>query len=1109
MKKFIYIFLTGAFLVMQHAAFAQADITVKGTVKESNGDPIIAATVMEKGTQNAVLTNDDGTFSMKVKQGATLVISFVGKAPTEVAADQSDISVTLSDDTKNLTEFVVTALGQSKQQRALGYASSTIKAEDLTNTGTPNLATAMYGKAAGVRIAATPGGATSAVNINIRGVNSITGRSQPLIVLDGVPIRDGEVRNNDYWGDQRLRGNGLLDINPEDIEELTVLKGASAAALYGSEAVNGVLLITTKSGKGRKGQGLGVDFNASYGVENIAYLPRYQNVRGPGAPLHVNNGGQDAEGFIMYDTNNDGIKDTRGVLGFSINYGPKFDGKPTMAWDGVVRPYEAQIDNYAGLFQQGQTSSVNLAVSQATDNGNLRFSLTRQDNKGLSLGAGNSKNIANLNSSFKLGNKWTTDLMINYVNQHTSNRPYSVDRMINNFTGMMGRFESADWYNNKYQTSKGYRFVTGTGQSLTPSENIIYNGFKGDIADYVWRLNKHNLDEYSNRVIGSMTNHYQISENLRFRGRIATDFTSERIEDRRATERPLAFGAPTGGFGLNNNLYSILYGDALMTYTKKLTPDFELSVMGGYTASKEIATSLSRSTRDGLSTENLFDIAASFNSPVNSGSSRTSLVKDALLGTLNLSYKDFFYVEGTVRRDRISTMNPNNNVFTYPSVNASLILTDAFKLPSFISHSKLRGSWGIVGNFPDLYRANIAYNQGSLGVQQVGGQPVLFTNISSDFGNDGIKPEQKNEYEFGLETKLFGNRMSFEVSYYNAQIRDQILPLTLPSSSGARSVLTNIGTLRNKGIELMVKGTPFKTKNFEWEIGANISNNKNVVEKLANNATELLHADYDGSAAQLRSVVGQPMGDFYVPPVAKHSNGQDIVNANGLLQLDSRNWINVGNAMPKVVGGIFNSFNYRGITLDVLTDFRLGGYVMPTGINWMISRGLLEESTKFMDKESGGLSYYVANGKGVQTTAAQGPSGEKVFNDGMLMQGVTAEGQPNTNVISQAYYYWNTYNWGGPQYGSARYELYIVKNSFVKLREVSLGYRVPANIGKKIGMRNLHFSVFGRNLFYLYRTIKDMDAEQLTAGSRWAQTVSNAGTNPSSRTVGLMVRSSF
>ena len=239
--------------------------------------------------------------------------------------------------------------------------------------------------------------------------------------------------------------------------------------------------------------------------------------------------------------------------------------------------------------------------------------------------------------------------------------------------------------------------------------------------------------------------------------------------------------------------------------------------------------------------------------------------------------------------------------------------------------------------------------------------------------------------------------------------------------------------------------------------------------------------------------------------------GEKIVDPNGLYKVDPNSMIRIGNAMPKAVGGFFNTLSFKGFTLDVLMDFRYGGYVMPTGINWMISRGLLEESLNYMDKEHGGLSYYInASGKGVQTTAAAGPNGEKVHNDGMLIDGVTLDGQPNTNVISQANYYWTVYNWGGPQYSpNTRYELYIKENSYVKLRELSLGYSIPTNLVSKIGAKKVQLSVFGRNLFYIYRTLKDLDAEQTTAGSRWWQTLTNVGTNPSTRSFGVMLRATF
>ena len=1097
------------FVLATISAYAQK--TVTGKVTDQAGLPLPGVSVIEKGTKNGTSTNAEGTFTISVQPGSTLTFSSVGWGIKEVVVGASNaINVSLSEDANTLNDVVVTALGVRRESKALGYAVNTVGAKEITQAGATNFASALYGKAPGVRIATATGGATSGVNINIRGINSITNKTSPLIVLDGVPIRDGEYNNNDYWGDQRMRGNGLLDINPEDIESVSILKGSSAAALYGSEAVNGVVLITTKSGKGKSG--FTVDFNANYSNDKVAYLPRYQNVRGGGAPIFVSNAGQAEDGFVYQDLDGDGTAETRGVGPFTLNFGPKFDGQPTLAWDGQIRPYEAQKDNYNNFFETANNSNVNVAVSHASENSNIRFSLTRQDNEGVSYGAKNEKNIANLNSSFKLGSKVTTDVMVNYINQYTHNRPFMVDRMINNFTGMIGRFDNPDWYYARYKTSRGYKYVNGAGvQSLTPEENILYPGFKADVADYIWNVRANEEDEYSDRIIASLTNTWDIVSDLKLRTRISTDNTTRKIENRNPNERPLAFGN-SGSFAFSNYLGRILYGDALLTYTKKLNEDFGISAMAGVTGTRETYTSLQRQTTTGLSVENWFDINSSVDLAGANGNQnyRNYLVKNAYIGTLSANYKEFLYVEGTIRQDRVSVMNPEQNSFVYPSVNSSFIFSDAFNLPSFFSYGRLRASWGIVGNYPEIYKANVAYTQNTLGTQVLNGGSVLYTTTQSSYGNDFIKPERKNEYEFGLETKFFNNRLGVDITYYNGRINDQILPLTIPYSSGGASILANIGTLSNQGIEVAFTATPIRSSNFNWNASVNFSSNKNVLVSLESGASELLHADYDGNAAQLKSIVGQPMGDIYVHPVATHANGQKLVNSNGLYQLDADNMIKAGNAMPKMVGGIINNFSYKNFSLDAVLDFRIGGHVMPTGINWMISRGLLEESLKYMDAESGGLSYYRSGTTGVQTNLAQGPNGEKVYHDGMLMDGVNADGTPNTNVISQAAYYINTYNWGGPQYNSvSRYELYVQKNNYLKMREITLGYRLPAGLASRVGAKNMQLSAFGRNLFFVYRTLKDLDPEQMTSGSRWTQTVNNAGSNPATRTFGVMLRASF
>lgn len=1089
--------------------FAQKTIT--GIVSDAkDGSTIPGVNVVVKGTTTGTITDINGSYTIKAPANAqTLVFSFVGYQTKEVSiAGQTKVDVVLEPASELLDEVVVTAFGISKERKALGYAISTVSAKDLTKTATSNFATSLYGKAAGVTLNSTPGGSTSATNITVRGINSITGKNQALIVLNGIPIRDGEVSNNNYWGDQRLRGNGLIDINPDDIESISILKGASAAALYGNAAVNGVVMITTKSGKGSSG--LKVDFSSTYSVENVAYLPRYQNVRGAGAPLNISNGGQDDKGFVYYDTDGDGVKETRGILGYSINFGPKFDGQPTMCWDGVIRPYEAQDNRYAGLFQQAQNSSVNVAISQSNENSSFRLSLTRQDNEGISLDSYNDKNIVNFSGNLKFSKNFSTDLMVNYINQHVHNRPYSVDRLTNNFGGMMGVFDNADWYLNKYQTSLGYRFVTGTDQSLTPEENLIYNGRRGDILDYVWRLKKNLSDEYSNRLITNLTANWQILNGLSLRTRVATDITSMKYENTNYTEKPI-FYSPSGSFELGNSQDQIVYTDVMLNYIKKVTNDIELGAMVGFSANEQKIMKNSRWTSDGLSVENWFDISASVNTP-GSYSDRRWVISDALIGKVNANYKDFLFVEFTGRQDRTSTMHPDNNSFFYPSLNSSFIISDAFQLPKSISFSRIRASWGIVGNYPDPYLANVAFTQNTLGVQVSGGKPVLYTTLNNNpYGNNFIRPEEKHEIELGFETRFFNNRLGFDIAYYNAQIVDQILPLTLPATSGAYSVLTNIGTMRNKGIEVALNGSPIVTRDMRWDITLNFAHNKNIIEKLQTGSDVLIHADYDGNAAQLISKVGESMGDIYVHPVAKHANGGLLVDPNGLYKVDPDTMVKVGNAMPKVVGGFINSFTWKGISIDAVIDYRFGGSVMPTSLYWMMSRGILEESLTNMDEEHGGFAYYEdANGTRFRTDADKGPNGETVYYDGMLLEGVKSDGSANDYIASATDYYWTVYNWGGPQYSpNTRYELYVQKNNFIKMRELSIGYALPASIAQKLKAKNLQVSLYGRNLFYIYRSIKDMDAEQTTAGSRWYQNVNNIGTNPSTRTFGISLKASF
>lgn len=1106
MKRVLLI--TGILMLVVFSSGWAQQKTIRGKVTNSNGDPIAAASIKIAGTTNGTTADANGNFTLTANVGDELEVSSIGYTTKTIKVPSGDEAMTidLAANENVLNETVVTALGISRQEKALGYAVSTVTDKEITRTQSPNFATALYGKLAGVRIASSPGGATSAAFIQVRGLGSITGNTQPLIVLDGIPIRNGQVNNSNYWGDQRIRGNGLLDINPEDIASISVLKGASAAALYGSEAANGVVLITTKKGSG---EGFRVSFNASYSKSSLAYYPDLQNEYGPGYSKQIGDAGQDDDLWLHEEYNGQTV---RFPIGTNLNFGPKFDGKPALAWDGKIHPYVAQKNNFKPLFQDPYSTIFSLKISNVTDKSNVRFDFTRQDNTMLGLNSKNEKNIANFNTDFNLSKYFQTSLKINYINERTDNRPYMIDRMVNNFGGMMNRFDNAAWYFDKYKTSLGYQYVTGNEKSLTPDENITLSGYRPDVLDYLWRVNEYNTTELSNRLIAGWQSTIAPFKGFNVQTQIAIDYTGANNDDRQHSTIPLAFGY--SGYYSEQAITDLwTYGQVMANYNFKVGTHFDFGVTAGYNARKEQHRSAGSSTNGGLREENFFNLAASVNTP-NGSSNVTEFLTDGIFGIINASYKNYLYLEATGRRDRTSTMRPGNNSFFYPSVNASFVFSEALSLPSFIDYGKIRASYGEVGRYPAMYQANKAYAMGRL----VDGWPygsILYNTVNTD-ANDDISVERKKEYEFGLEAKLFDTRLGVEFNYYNGRIENQILPVSLPASSGGGSKLANVGTLSNRGIELVLHGTPVRSHNFSWNIDFNIARNQNEVVKLVAGLDRLVHADGDGNAYQIVSRIGHPVGDIFVHPIKK-LNGKPVIDQSssptsaGLYVVDPDTMVLAGNTRPDAWGGISNMFSYKGITLNVTGDFQIGGVVMPTGYFWMVGRGLMAETLKWRDAAHGGIAYYLDDeGNRVKASGTTGPNGEKVYHDGFIIDGVTPDGKPNTKIASAEEYWFVTYNWGGPQYSpNTRYDLYVKKNNFFKIREISLGYDLPKNWISKIGARYLNVSVYTRNPFYVYRSIKFIDSEILTGGSNWLQDITNMGASFSTRTYGVMIRAEF
>ncbi len=1076
---------------------------VRGTVTDGT-EPLIGAEVRVVGTTGGTITDMDGRFSLSnVPMNSIIRISYIGYDAKDIKyAGQTELKVILSEAAHSLDEVVVTALGIKREEKSLGYAMSTVNSDDLTKTSTANFATSLYGKASGVRIQAAPGGNTSAVSINIRGLNSITGTNQPLIILNGVPIRNGDANNSDYWSDQRVRSNGLVDINPEDIASISILKGASASALYGSEAANGVVMITTKSGKSSKG--VGVSFTASLTGDFVAYMPKYQTTYGPGVRIGSRGSYEESTGgFYEREYNGQTYKSLRTS---STTFGPKYDGSDVLYYDGTVRKYEAQnTDPWDDVFRTAVNQTYNLAVSKGGEEGNMRFGYTYAHSTPNQYNSDYEKNNFSLTGNYKLNDQFSLSYSANYIVQHIKNRPYRISRLVANFGGMFNAYDDVDYLRNNTVTSQGYLNVTTPSNSPTPDESFAYDLAAGSLVnEYFWNIYGKTELENSNRLIASVTPSYQIMKGLKLQARVSTDLTTRENESKNATERPLAYGDPTGYYGLSEYRNQILYGDLMLMFDHKLTDKLGLTVNLGVQGRSEKTKMTGVGTNGGLSVENWFNLNASAKT---ASSSMTSIdfLKTSAFGTMSFSWDDFLYWESTARQEKVSSMSNGSNSFFYPSTNASFIYTSAFKdvLPEWYQYGKLRASYGIVGNSPAVYSAIQAYEQSA-------NSGYIRNYTSMDLGNEKIKAEKKYEFEIGLENKFFDNRLGFELSYYHNTIKDQILRTTMPISSGATSILMNIGELENSGVEISAYGTPILTKDWRFDISANIAFNKNKVNKLAEGVNVLEHSNNDNGAWTLESHVGQPMGDFYAYDVLKDEKGNVIIGDDGFAKLTDER-VKVGNAMPDAVGGINTNLTYKNFSLSATFDFRIGGDVMNVPYQYMMGRGSLTNSMKYRDAEHGGLTYYyengdIASGNLIATSAAAGPNGEKVYDNGMILKGVNENGEKNTTMLAADQWYNWTYNWGtgDPTY----YSHSLFDNSYVKLRELSLSYTLPTTITHKFACNNLTVSAFGRNLFFIYKNLPIFDAEA-TDGTSWMSQAAIGGSTVTTRTFGVSLRASF
>lgn len=635
-------------LLFAGSAGAQETKTIKGMVRDVTGEPLIGASVIEKGTNNGVITDVDGNFTLTVPADATLSIAYMGYATREIhlakRKKQGDLRVTLREDSQQLKEVVVTAMGIKKDTKRLGYAVSTIESDEIVKAGATNFASAMYGKAPGIRITQTQGGSAGAVSINVRGLTSITGNNQPLIILDGVPIRNGGTGKStdfaEFGNDGQIRSNGLVDINPEDIESVSVLKGASATALYGSEAANGAVVITSKRAKSGK---LTVDFTAQVTANLPAYLPKVQTVYGPG---RYNTEYSDYEkqtgGFYQRTMNGESY---RSLYNTTMSFGPKYDGSDVLYWDGKMRPYLPATDNpWKELFRTGWNQTYNLAISQGTETSSNRFSYTFMGETPNSLTGSFTKHNFKLTGSYKPARTLNIEYSLNYIVQDVKDRPQTSLNLYGSFSNMFSSFMDIPYLKQSYVTSLGYRNTYAGGDAtLTPDEAWAYDpGYLNGVSNMLWNMYHHHSKETENRLIGMIRPTWQITNWLSLRAQLSTDITDTKQTLEYETERPNSLYDPSGSFQNINRRYDIVYGDVMLNFNYNIRR-FDIAATLGWTGRYENMNNMRVSTNGGLVTENWFDLNAS-RYTASSTLQRMELLKTGYMGTLSLGWDNYLFL---------------------------------------------------------------------------------------------------------------------------------------------------------------------------------------------------------------------------------------------------------------------------------------------------------------------------------------------------------------------------------------------------------------------------------------------------------------------------------
>lgn len=1046
------------YLSLMFAGYLANAQSIGGTISGENGLPLPGASVSVIGQGAGAISDDEGKYQFDLPPNSdSLICRFVGYLPQRKAIKgRSQINFTLQPEDVKVDKVVITALGIARDERELGYGYTKISPKSATENRDANFMNTLSGKVAGLQVTKTNGGPGASSRVLLRGVNSLKGENQPLFVVDGVPVNNSTRGSGGTWGGIDY-GSPISDINPDDIEQITVLKGPNASALYGARAGNGAIVITTKKGTRRKGIGVSLNSNATLELPN--FQRQFQNIYGAG-----NNG--------QFEYSPDGVPFFNTALE-ADSWGPKMEGQTYIDWDGEMRTFSPQPDNWKDFFRTGYTFTNAVSFQGGDGDSHFRLSYVDLRNRGTAPNTSFSRQNITFRGGTSISKRIKVDVKTNYVTHDALNR-------INQSDGR-GAGRNFHFMPRNISLSSLQEYKDDAGQ-----EKIWYSPWAWQSNPY-WRSFEDQNQDTRDRLVGLASVNFDLTDWMSLTLRSGMDLYRDKRSARTATG---SFANNAGDYSEGSLFFMETNSDILLQARHKFSDNFSLSGnIGGNLMNQTYEDEFAKAER--LAIPHFYNVNFGEERPVFS-SSRSRKVLNSVYGSAQLAYKTWAYLDLTARNDWSSSLPRENNSYFYPSANLSFVWSEALGIESEkLNFGKLRLSAAGVGNDTDPHQLDLSYisNGDYLGFPR--------NTTASQRPPSDLKPERISSYEAGLDLRMFGNRLNFDLNLYQTTTRNHILAADVAGSSGFSHALINAGETRSSGIEFMVRAEWLAKRDFSWSTSLNFSRNVSQVVELANDLENIQLASQWGITVEARP--GNPYGDIVGIAIARDENGNRLLGDNGLYVKDGFQVL--GNIQPDFMAGVSNTLQYKGVTLNFLVDIKYGGD-MYAGTN-MYGMGY---SGNFVETLEGREEWYASEAEreaqGISSTDWEPTGGflaEGNYAPGTVIDGQDVSGQPNQTLINPELYWAQFSNWG-----DELHEPHVYDASFVKLREVALAFNLPTAWTENIKTQRISVALVGRNLWLIHKNVPNIDPETFYSNGN-GQGI-EYGSYPVTRSFGLDIK---